>query len=117
MQRYVASRPMFMDLKVMNKDALFVLGTKEEGGCKDIPELHKALSTVYSEILGTNNLLFSFFPNFLLLTSLFFYLHLFFSGCSSTVCIECMRARNYKMFKFFQVKVEPYVKLSKAWQN
>jgi hypothetical protein len=72
MQRYVASRPMFMDLKVMNKDALFVLGTKEEGGCKDIPELHKALSTVYSEILGTNDLLFSFFPNFLLLTSLFF---------------------------------------------
>ncbi len=81
MQRYVASRPMFMDLTVMNKDALFVLGTKEEGGCKDIPELHKALSTVYSEILGTNNLL--------LLTTLFF-----FSGCSSTVCIECMRARK-----------------------
>ncbi|CAK9878339.1 unnamed protein product [Sphagnum jensenii] len=51
MQRYVASRPMFMDLKVMNKDALFVLGTKEDSGCKDIPELHKALSTVYSEIL------------------------------------------------------------------
>ncbi len=110
MQRYVASRPMFMDLKVMNKDALFVLGTKEEGGCKDIPELHKALSTVYSEILGTNNLLFLFFP-------IFFYLQLFFSGCSSTVCIECMRARNYTMFKFFQVKVEPYVKNSKAWQN
>ncbi len=57
-----------MDLTVMNKDALFVLGTKEEGGCKDIPELHKALSTVYSEILGTNDLLFS---------PIFFYLQLF----------------------------------------
>jgi hypothetical protein len=61
--------------------------------------------------LGTNNLLFLFFP-------ISFYLQLFFfSGCSSTVCVECMRARNHTMFKFFQVKVEPYVRLSKAWQN
>jgi hypothetical protein len=50
---------------------------------------------------------------------IFFYLQFYFFllGCSSTICIECMRARNYTMFKFFQVKVEPYVKLFKAWQN
>jgi hypothetical protein len=50
---------------------------------------------------------------------IFFYLQFYFFllGCSSIICIECMRARNYTMFKFFQVKVEPYVKLFKAWQN
>jgi hypothetical protein len=47
----------------MNKDLLFVLGRKEEEGYEDIPKLHKALSIIYFEILGTNNLLF-FSPQF-----------------------------------------------------
>jgi hypothetical protein len=68
MQQYVASRPMFMDLTIINKDVFFALGTKEEGGCKNIPKFHKALSIVYSKILGTNLFLFS----------IFFYLQLFF---------------------------------------
>ncbi|CAK9230355.1 unnamed protein product [Sphagnum troendelagicum] len=63
MQRYVASRPMFMDLKVMNKDALFVLGTKEEGGCKDIPELHKALSTVTVTVQDEARIIAAVFPS------------------------------------------------------
>jgi hypothetical protein len=57
----------------MNKDVLFVLGGKEEGGFKDILELQKALSILYFEILGTNNLLFLFFP-------IFFYSQLFLGG-------------------------------------
>ncbi len=70
MQQYVASMSMFMDLTVVNKDFLFVLGIKEKGGCKNILEFHKALSIVYSKILGTNHLLFFSFP-------IFFYLQLF----------------------------------------
>lgn len=51
MQRYVASRPMFMDLEVMNKDVRTVLGG--EGRLVHVDEIMSGLTSVYKEIAGT----------------------------------------------------------------
>jgi hypothetical protein len=44
MQRYVASRPMFMDVEIMESDARTVLG--------DPSNVAKGLNILYKEILG-----------------------------------------------------------------
>lgn len=49
-QRYVTSRPMFMNLEVMNKDLRTVLGP--EGGYLDVSDIMNGLSSVYKDILG-----------------------------------------------------------------
>ncbi len=98
MQQYVASMPMFMDLTIMNKDALFILSTKEE--------------VVVKTYLNSTR----FFPLFTLRTWVQIYIYFFFSqffsiydfffwGLFFDSLYERMRARNYTMFKFFQVKV------------
>ncbi|XP_073393124.1 exocyst complex component SEC10b isoform X4 [Physcomitrium patens] len=48
MQRYIASRPMFMDLEVMSKDAHAILGTEE--GIAQVDDLMNSLASVYKEI-------------------------------------------------------------------
>ncbi|KAG0598046.1 hypothetical protein M758_12G040800 [Ceratodon purpureus] len=48
MQRYVASRPMFMDVEVMNKDTRTVLGV--EGGILHVDNVLRGLMSVYKEI-------------------------------------------------------------------
>jgi hypothetical protein len=50
MHRYVASRPMFMDLEIMNMDARTVRGVDTVQGAP--PNLMKGLSTLYKEIIG-----------------------------------------------------------------
>lgn len=49
MQRYVASRPMFMDSDIMNLDARTVRSEFGPGGS---PNLTKGLQTFYKEITG-----------------------------------------------------------------
>lgn len=49
MQRYVASRPMFMDSDIMNLDARTVRSEFGPGGS---PNLTKGLQTLYKEIAG-----------------------------------------------------------------
>lgn len=49
MQRYVASRPMFMDPEIMNMDARTVRSETGQGGS---PNVIKGLQTLYKEILG-----------------------------------------------------------------
>jgi hypothetical protein len=49
MQRYVASRPMFMDSEIMNLDARTVRSEFGQGG---LPNLTKGLQTLYKEITG-----------------------------------------------------------------
>lgn len=50
MQRYVASRPMFIDVEIMAMDARTVLG---EHGLQGAPNsLARGLSTLYKEIVG-----------------------------------------------------------------
>lgn len=51
MHRYVASRPMFMDLEIMNMDARTVRGVDTVQGAP--PNLMKGLSTLYKEIIET----------------------------------------------------------------
>lgn len=50
MQRYVASRPMFMDSEIMNLDARTVRSEFGQGG---LPNLTKGLQTLYKEITET----------------------------------------------------------------
>jgi len=50
MQRYVASRPMFMDPEIMNMDARTVRSETGQGGS---PNVIKGLQTLYKEILET----------------------------------------------------------------
>lgn len=52
MQRYVASRPMFMDSEIMNLDARTVRSEFGQGG---LPNLTKGLQTLYKEITGLCN--------------------------------------------------------------
>ena len=54
MQRYVASRPMFMDLEVMNKDVRTMLGA--EGHLVHVDEIMSGLTFVYKEIAGTTRI-------------------------------------------------------------
>lgn len=56
MQRYIASRPMFMDLEVMSKDAHAILGTEE--GIAQVDDLMNSLASVYKEIAGIIRKLF-----------------------------------------------------------
>eukprot|EP00249_Psilotum_nudum_P023214 c28789_g1_i1 orf=366-2906(-) len=51
MQRYVASRPMFIDVEVMNADTRTVLG--EQGLQGGATKLARGLSTLYKEIIET----------------------------------------------------------------
>lgn len=50
MNRYVASRPMFIDIEVMNMDARTVLGA--EGEDLGIHDIMKGLSSLYKSIKG-----------------------------------------------------------------
>uniref|UniRef100_A0A7I4A0Z0 Exocyst complex component Sec10 n=1 Tax=Physcomitrium patens TaxID=3218 RepID=A0A7I4A0Z0_PHYPA len=56
MQRYIASRPMFMDLEVMSKDAHAILGTEE--GIAQVDDLMNSLASVYKEIAACVESLF-----------------------------------------------------------
>lgn len=49
MQRYVASRPMFLDAEIMNLDARTVKGEFGPGG---VPNVTKGLQSLYKEIAG-----------------------------------------------------------------
>jgi len=79
MQRYVASRPMFMDLTVMNKDALFVLGTKEEVVVKTYLNSTR-LFPLFTLRSWVQIICFFFFSQFSSTYDSFLFL-----GCSSTV--------------------------------
>lgn len=60
MNRYVASRPMFIDIEVMNMDARTVLGAEgEELGIHDIMN---GLSSLYKSIKGKIFFSFKFLP-------------------------------------------------------
>ena len=48
MQRYVASRPMFMDVEVMNNDASIMQGS----GSGRLPDTITGLSVLYKDITG-----------------------------------------------------------------
>ena len=50
MQRYVASRPMFMDFEAMNKDTRTVLGAEDR--IVHVDDLMDGLTSVYHEIAG-----------------------------------------------------------------
>lgn len=50
MQHYVASRPMFIDVEVMNEDVQVVLGDK--GMQSETTNIARGLSTLYKEIAG-----------------------------------------------------------------
>lgn len=52
MQRYVASRPMFMDVEVMNKDARTVMASPETGQTANVDDILRGLTSVYKEIAG-----------------------------------------------------------------
>ena len=52
MQHYVASRPMFIDVEVMNTDSNLVLG--DQGLQVGTSYIARGLSTLYKEITGTN---------------------------------------------------------------
>jgi len=52
MQRYVASRPMFMDVEVMNKDLSTVLG-HEPSQSVNVDVVLSGLTSIYKEIAGT----------------------------------------------------------------
>lgn len=48
MQQYIASRPMFMDEEVMNKDAKTVQGS----GAGSLSDMITGLSVIYKDISG-----------------------------------------------------------------
>lgn len=48
MQLYVASRPMFMDVEVMNKDAYILQGS----GSRRVPDMITGLCLLYTDITG-----------------------------------------------------------------
>jgi len=50
MQHYVATRPMFIDVEIMNTDIQVVLG--DEGLQADCNSIADGLSTLYKEISG-----------------------------------------------------------------
>lgn len=50
MQHYVATRPMFIDVEIMNTDIQVVLG--DEGLQADSSYIADGLSTLYKEIAG-----------------------------------------------------------------
>lgn len=52
MQRYVALRPMFIDVEVMNTDINLVLG--DQGLQAGANNIARGLSTLYKEITGSN---------------------------------------------------------------
>lgn len=52
MQHYVASRPMFIDVEVMNTDINLVLG--DQGLQAGPSNIARGLSTLYKEITGCN---------------------------------------------------------------
>lgn len=58
MNRYVASRPMFIDIEVMNMDARTVLGA--EGEELEIHDIMKGLSSLYKSIKGKIFMSFKF---------------------------------------------------------
>lgn len=53
MQRYVASRPMFMDSNIMESDARTVRNESGPGGS---PNTTKGLQTLYKDITGVSSL-------------------------------------------------------------
>lgn len=52
MQHYVATRPMFIDVKVMNADTKLVLG--DNGELASPSKVSTGLSSLYKEITGLN---------------------------------------------------------------
>jgi hypothetical protein len=56
MQRYVASRPMFIDVDIMNADAKMVLG--DQGIQSGPSNVARGLSTLYKEIIGAKPISF-----------------------------------------------------------
>lgn len=50
MQLYIASRPMFMDVEVMNKDAKTVEGAG--AGAGSLSDMINGLSVIYEDISG-----------------------------------------------------------------
>lgn len=52
MQHYVATRPMFIDVEVMNADTRLVLG--DDGEHVNPSNVAKGLSSLYKEITGLN---------------------------------------------------------------
>ncbi|THG19497.1 hypothetical protein TEA_012835 [Camellia sinensis var. sinensis] len=57
MQHYVATRPMFIDVEVMNADIRLVLG--DEGSQPSPSNVARGLSSLYKEILGLTESLFT----------------------------------------------------------
>jgi exocyst complex component 5 len=55
MQHYVASRPMFIDVELMNEDIQVVLGDK--GLQSGTTNIARGLSTVYKEIAGMERII------------------------------------------------------------
>ena len=51
MQHYVASRPMFIDIEVMNSDVNLVLG--DQGLQSGTTNIARGLSALYKEISGS----------------------------------------------------------------
>lgn len=56
MQHYVASRPMFIDVEVMNTDIQVVLG--DQGLQAGTTNIARGLSTLYKEITGAHSFCF-----------------------------------------------------------
>lgn len=52
MQHYVATRPMFIDVEIMNADTRLVIG--DDGAEADASKVAKGLSSLYKEITGLN---------------------------------------------------------------
>lgn len=52
MQHYVATRPMFIDVEVMNSDTRLVLG--EQAAQASPSDVARGLSSLYKEITGMN---------------------------------------------------------------
>ena len=53
MQHYVAARPMFIDVEIMNADTKLVLG--DQAAHASPRNVARGLSSLYKEITGLNN--------------------------------------------------------------
>lgn len=53
MQHYVATRPMFIDVEIMNADTKLVLG--DQAAQASPSNVARGLSSLYKEIIGLNN--------------------------------------------------------------
>lgn len=58
MQHYVATRPMFIDVEIMNADTKLVLG--DLAGQASPSNVARGLSSLYKEITGLNYTFFCF---------------------------------------------------------